>query len=317
MDEKIRLGISSCLLGNAVRYNGGHQLDLFITNTLGPFVEFVAVCPEVECGLGIPREAMRLVGTMDNPRLITSKSGIDHTDRMKEWAQRKVRELEGENLCGFIFKSKSPSSGMERVRVYRPDKTGYVGTRAGIFAEIVMTHFPMLPVEEDGRLHDITLRENFIEQIFVYKRWKNLIAAHFTTGDLVAFHTEHKLLLMAHSITQYRAMGALVARAKEHPRGELVRDYEDCLMKALRLKATVKKHTNVLQHMMGYFKNMIAKEEKQELLDLIENYRKGYFPLIVPITLINHYVRKYNEKYLARQHYLNPHPTELKLRNHA
>jgi uncharacterized protein YbgA (DUF1722 family)/uncharacterized protein YbbK (DUF523 family) len=317
MDEKIRLGISSCLLGNAVRYNGGHQLDLFITNTLGPFVEFVPVCPEVECGLGIPREAMRLVGTMDNPRLMTSNSGIDHTDRMKEWAQRKVKELEGENLCGFIFKSKSPSSGMERVRVYRPDKTGYVGTRPGIFAEIVMAHFPMLPVEEDGRLHDITLRENFIEQIFVYKRWKNLIAAHFTTGELVAFHTEHKLLLMAHSITQYRAMGALVARAKKYPRGELLRDYEACLMKALRLKATVKKHTNVLQHMMGYFKNMIAKEEKQELLDLIENYRKGYFPLIVPITLINHYVRKYNEKYLARQHYLNPHPTELKLRNHA
>lgn len=206
---------------------------------------------------------------------------------------------------------------MERVRVYRPDKTGYVGTRAGMFAEKVMDHFPMLPVEEDGRLHDITLRENFIEQIFVYRRWRSLVAADFTTGDLVAFHTDHKLLLMAHSITQYRAMGALVAQAKKYSRGELVRDYESSLMKALRLKATIKKHTNVLQHMMGYFKNMLAKEEKQELLDLIENYRKGYYPLIVPLTLINHYVRKYNEKYLARQHYLNPHPTELKLRNHA
>ncbi|MHB8790777.1 MAG: YbgA family protein [Desulfobulbaceae bacterium] len=317
MDEKIRLGISSCLLGNSVRYNGGHQIDLFLVETLGPFVEFVPVCPEVECGLGIPRESMRLVGTMDNPRLLTSKSGIDHTDRMKEWAGRKVRELEGENLSGFIFKSKSPSSGMERVRVYRPDKTGYVGTRPGMFAEALMNHLPLLPVEEDGRLHDISLRENFIEQIFVYRRWRNMVADNFTTGDLVAFHTDHKLQIMAHSITHYRTMGALVAQAKKYPRSELVRNYENSLMKALRLKATVQKNTNVLQHMMGYFKNLLNGEEKQELLDLIENYRKGYYPLIVPITMINHYVRKYREKYLARQHYLNPHPTELKLRNHA
>ncbi|HBI16343.1 MAG TPA: DUF1722 domain-containing protein [Desulfobulbaceae bacterium] len=317
MDEQIRLGISSCLLGNEVRYNGGHQLDLFITKTLGPFVEFVPVCPEVECGLGVPRESMRLVGTMDNPRLLTTKSGIDHTDRMQEWARKKVRELEQENLCGFIFKSKSPSSGMERVRVYRPDGTGYVGTRPGMFAELFMNHFPLLPVEEDGRLHDIALRENFIEQIFVYRRWRKLVADHFSTGDLVAFHTDHKLLLMAHSITHYRTLGTLVAQAKKIPRVELVSRYESGLMQALRLKATVKKHANVLQHMLGYFKTVLSAEEKQELLDLIENYRKGYYPLIVPITLINHYVRKYNEKYLARQHYLNPHPTELKLRNHA
>jgi uncharacterized protein YbgA (DUF1722 family)/uncharacterized protein YbbK (DUF523 family) len=317
MDDTIRLGISSCLLGNAVRYNGGHQLDPFITGTLGRFVEFVPVCPEVECGLGIPRESMRLVGTMDDPRLLTHKSGIDHTERMREWARKRVRELENEGLCGFIFKSKSPSSGMERIRVYRPDGTGYVGTRPGIFAEAFMDHFPLLPVEEDGRLHDIGLRENFIEQIFVYRRWRNLVASAFTTDDLVAFHTDHKLLIMAHSIPHYRRMGALVARAKDRDRADLIKEYEELLMQALRLKATVKKHVNVLQHMMGYFKNQLTGEEKQELLELIDTYRNGYHPLIVPITLLNHYVRKYDQQYLARQHYLTPHPVELKLRNHA
>jgi len=311
------LGISSCLLGNAVRYNGGHQLDRFITDTLGKYVEFVPVCPEVECGLGVPRESMRLVGAVENPRLLTIRSGIDHTERMEQWAGSKVKELARENLCGFIFKSKSPSSGMERIRVYRPDNQGYAGTGPGIFARIFMEHFPLLPVEDDGRLHDIQLRENFIEQIFVYKRWRDLTEETFTRKDLIEFHTAHKLLLMAHSITHYREMGKLVARAKEYDPQEFARQYEQSLVSALRLKTTVKKHVNVLQHMMGYFKKVLTGEEKKELLDIIEDYRKEYYPLIVPVTLINHYVRKYGEEYLARQHYLHPHPSELKLRNHA
>jgi len=317
MNEKIRLGISSCLLGNTVRYNGGHQLDRFITNTLGNYVEFVPVCPEVECGLGVPRESMRLVGTMENPRLMTRKSGIDHTDRMLHWAQAKVKQLEKDQLSGFIFKGKSPSSGMERIKVYRPDNKGHVGTRPGLFAQVFMEHFPLLPVEEDGRLHDIHLRENFIEQIFVYQRWRELARKNFTTGDIIAFHTDHKLLLMSHSITQYREMGRLVARVKEYDPAAFTAHYEQHLVETLRLMPTIKKHTNVLQHMMGYFKRILSKDEKQELLDLIEEYRNGNYPLIVPITLINHYVRKYEESYLSRQYYLNPHPVELKLRNHA
>ena len=317
MNKKIRLGVSSCLLGNNVRYNGGHQRDPFITDTLGNYVEFVPVCPEVECGLGIPRESMRLVGNMDNPRLLTINNGVDHTDKMIKWARKRVYELKEENLCGFIFKSKSPSSGMERIRVYRPDKTGYVGTRPGIFAQIFMEHFPLLPVEEDGRLHDIRLRENFIEQIFVYKRWRDFVSNKFNRKDLIAFHTDHKLLLMAHSISHYREMGKMVAEAKKYTPKELASYYENSLINALRMKATVKKHTNVLQHMMGYFKKVLSGEEKKELLNIIEDYRKENYPLIVPVTLINHYVHKYGEEYLARQHYLNPHPTELKLRNHA
>jgi len=317
MTKTIRLGVSSCLLGNNVRYNGGHQRDRFITETLGAFVQFVPVCPEVECGLGVPRESMRLVGTMENPRLLALQSGTDHTDRMMAWSRAKMKDLAAENLSGFIFKSKSPSSGMERIRVYRPDKKGFVGTRPGIFARIFMDHFPLLPVEDDGRLHDIELRENFIEQIFVYRRWQEAISGKITRNRLVAFHTEHKLLLMSHSVELYREMGRLVARVKEFNPAEFKDIYEHFLMKALRLKATVSKHTNVLQHMMGYFKKQISGPEKKELLQVIESYRAGHYPLIVPITLINHYVRKYGEGYLAMQYYLNPHPAELKLRNHA
>lgn len=305
------------MLGNKVRYDGGHKLDRFLVDTLGKYVSFYPVCPEVECGLGIPRQSMRLVGTMENPRLMTQENGVDYTEKMIKWSRKRVKELESENLHGFIFKSKSPSSGMERIRVYRYDKTGYVGTRAGIFAQIFMDHFPLLPVEEDGRLHDIGLRENFIEQIFVFKRWRQSVNSMKTVGDLVSFHTGHKLLIMAHSVKYYREIGRLVANAKKIPWQELITMYEKSLIEAMRLKTTVKKHTNVLHHMMGYFKKMLSREEKQELADIIENYRKEYYPLIVPVTLINHYVRKYGEEYLARQFYLNPHPVELKLRNHA
>jgi uncharacterized protein YbgA (DUF1722 family)/uncharacterized protein YbbK (DUF523 family) len=317
MSEKIRLGISSCLLGNNVRYNGGHQLDKFITGTLGRYVEFVPICPEVECGLGVPRETLRLVGSANAPRLMTSRSKIDHTEKMQKWTAQKIQELEKEDLQGFIFKSKSPSSGMERVKIYHADKSGLAGSGSGIFAKMFMDHFPLLPVEEDCRLHDILLRENFVERIFVYKRWRDLVGKKLTRGALVEFHTDHKLLLMAHSITHYRTLGRIVAQAKQYNPTQLTADYESTLMKALRLKATVKKNTNVLQHIMGYFKKILSKDEKKELLELIDAYLRGYYPLIVPVTLINHYVRKYGENYLARQHYLNPHPVELKLRNHA
>jgi uncharacterized protein YbgA (DUF1722 family)/uncharacterized protein YbbK (DUF523 family) len=316
--EKIRLGISACLLGEPVRFDGGHQWDHFITDTLGQYVEFVPVCPEAECGLGVPREAMRLVGDPEAPHLVTVRTKVDLTDRMVTWARKRVEELERDDLCGFIFKSKSPSSGMERVRVYPEVGQGSPVTRGvGMFARIFMEHFPLLPVEEEGRLHDPVLRENFIERIFVFQRWRELLAAKPTRGDLVAFHTRHKLLILAHSTNHYRELGRLVARAKEIPAQELYELYQSRLMEALRLKTTPKKNTNVLQHLMGYFKKDLTPDEKQELLEVIDHYYQGYVPLVVPTTLINHYVRKYHQPYLKEQFYLHPHPMELQLRNHV
>ena len=316
--QKIRLGISACLLGQKVRFDGGHQLDRFITDTLGRYVEFVPVCPEVECGLGVPREAMRLVGEPSAPRLMTVRTKIDHTERLVKWAAKRVRELEQEDLCGFIFKSKSPSCGMERVKVYNERAQGSPVTKGvGMFARIFMEHFPLLPVEDEGRLHDPGLRENFIERIFVFQRWRELLAAPPSLGGLVAFHTRHKLLIGAHSTEHYRELGKLVAKGKELPLPDLYKRYQARLMEALRLKATSKKNTNVLHHLMGYFKKVLTAGEKQELLEIIDNYRQGYVPLVVPVTLINHYVRKYDQPYLKEQVYLNPHPVELQLRNHV
>jgi len=313
----IKLGISACLLGQNVRYDGGHQHDRFLTDTLGRFVTYVPVCPEVECGLSVPREAMRLVGTVDAPRLATISTKKDITEQMTSWARKRVEELALEELCGFIFKSKSPSSGMQRVKVYNEQNGIPVHNGVGMFARAFMEHFPLLPCEEEGRLHDPELRENFIERIFVYRRWRETLAAERTTGAVVDFHTRHKLLILSHSTTHYREMGRLVSQGKALKKAEALGRYQTLLMEALALRATVKKHVNVLQHMMGYFKKVLSPDEKKELLEIIESYYREQVPLVVPITLINHYVRKYGEDYLAGQYYLNPHPIELKLRNHV
>lgn len=315
-EEKIRLGVSSCLLGEKVRFDGGHKLDRFLTDTLGRFVEYVPVCPEVEMGLPIPREALRLSGEPQAQRLVFSKSGEDITARMTRWAEQRLSELEGEHLCGFIFKSKSPSSGMERVKLY--DRNGVPNKQGvGLFAQAFMAHFPLLPVEEDGRLHDPRLRENFIESIFTLKRWRELVSGGQTRGRLVDFHSRHKLLLLAHSTELYRQMGRLVATAKTLETPLLYQQYLTLLMKALRLKTTVAKQVNVLQHILGYFKNQLSADEKQEILSVIDTYRAQQIPLIVPVTLLNHLVRKYNQPYLQQQFYLAPHPLELRLRNHV
>lgn len=314
--EKIRLGISSCLLGERVRYDGGHKLDYFLKNTLGNFVEWVPVCPEVESGLPVPREALRLVGSVDDPRLVTTRSGIDHTERIRQWATGRLRRIEREELCGFIFKSRSPSSGLRGVKVYplsgAPNRSG-----TGIFARAFMERFPLLPIEDDGRLHDPLLRENFVERVFVFRRGRELLKKGGMLRDLVAFHTEHKLLILSHSPSCYRILGSIVANAKKQDRDKGVHEYLGILMEGLRLTATVKKNTNVLQHIAGYFKKNLSPDEKKELIEIIGHYHKGYIPLIVPITLINHFVRKFDNRYLERQHYLHPHPIELMLRNHA
>ena len=314
--QKIKLGISACLLGENVRYDGGHKLDKFIKETLGQYVEYVAVCSEVECGLGVPRESMRLEGEPNAPRLVTTRTKIDLTQRMVNWAQKRVKELEKEDLCGFIFKSDSPSSGMERVKIYNENKMP-VKKGVGIFAGIFIEHFPVLPVEDEGRLHDPVLRENFIERIFALRRWRESLKNTKSRGSLLHFHTAHKLLILSHSTKHYQIIGKLVADQKKIPLIKLRGKYEILLLEALSLRATPKKHTNVLQHMMGYFKEQLSADEKSELLEIIGDYHKGFVPLIVPVTLIRHYARKYRQSYLAEQVYLNPHPTELKLRNHA
>ena len=314
--EKIKLGISACLLGENVRYDGGHKLDRFLRETLGQDVEYVAVCPEVECGLGVPRESMHLEGEPGAVRLLTTRAKVDMTKRMVSWAQKRVRELEKEDLCGFIFKSDSPSSGMERVKIYRENKMP-VKQGVGIFAGIFMGHFPLLPVEDEERLHNPELRENFIERIFALKRWRETLREKKDRKSLIDFHAAHKLLILAHSPKHYRLMGRLVAAQKNVPAQQVRKEYQELLLEALSLQATPKKHVNVLQHMMGYFKKQLSDDEKKELLEIIVKYQKGYVPLIVPVSLLGRYVRKYNEPYLKAQTYLNPHPAELKLRNHV
>ena len=316
MEERLRLGISSCLLGNPVRWNAGHKLDRFLTGTLGQFVDYVPVCPEVEAGFGTPRESMRLVGDPENPRLITFKTKTDNTDQMLRWARKRVKELEREDLHGFIFKSDSPSSGMIRVKVYT-EKGMPVKKGVGMFAREFMAHFPLIPAEDDGRLHDARIRENFIERIFTLRRWREALAGGRRMGNLVDFHTRNKLLILSHSPGHYRAMGKMVADGKRTPMKELFAQYEAILMEALALKTTPKKNFNVLQHLMGYFKKQLSGDEKKELLDVFDQYRKELVPLVVPLTLINHFVRKYDQPYLKLQTYLNPHPVELKLRTHV
>ncbi len=312
--EKLKIGVSACLLGHKVRYDGGHQLNHFIRDVLGQYMEFVPVCPEVECGMSIPRETLRLAGDADSPRLVTSRSGIDHTEMMVAWAEDRVRRLESEGLCGFIFKKGSPSSGLLRVKVYSSEGIPY-SSGVGVFARIFTSHFPHLPVEEDGRLNDDRLRENFIESVFVHKHFRDLMAQSHSRAALIDFHTRHKLLLFAHSQDQYRRMGRFIANLPESIE-QAYTEYGNLLAATLRTLTTPKKHSNVLQHALGYFKKELAKDEKQEMLEIIDAYRNGDVPLIVPVTLINHFVRKYKQPYLQSQYYLHPHPLDLRLRSY-
>ncbi len=315
-EKTIPVGVSSCLIGERVRWNGGHQLNPFIKEILGAFFHFIPVCPEYECGFGVPREPLRLVGDPSSPRLMTNRTKVDFTEKMTDWALNRVVGLEKHDLCGFIFKGKSPSSGLYKVKVYN-DKGYPVNQGRGVFARVFTDAFPLVPVEEDGRLCDDAIRENFIERIFVFKRWRDLVKNEHHVRHIMDFHTRHKYLIMSHSPKHYSLMGKLVAGIKRDTLTHDLKSYETLLAEAMTLKATVAKHVNVLQHMAGYFKRYLSQDEKKELSDLIEHYRAGSLPLIVPITLINHYVRKTGEPYLSHQIYLNPHPLELKLRNHA
>ena len=315
-DDPLRIGISACLLGQEVRFDGGHKRDAFLTKVLGPYVEYVPVCPEVEMGLGTPRETLRLVRQPAGLRMVTTRTGVDHTDGMQRWSKKRLTELENEELSGYVLKKDSPSCGMERVKTYgaamMPARDG-----RGIFASALLERYPLLPVEEEGRLTDPTLRENFIERIFAYRRLRDFFSGRWTPGALVAFHTAHKMSLLSHSTSAYNELGRLVAQAGSLPRAELRRAYETLFMQTLAKPATRARHTNVLHHMAGHLKKQLDAASRAELASCIDEYRRGLVPLVVPLTLIRHYVRIHQVKYLEGQVYLEPHPRELMLRNHV
>ncbi len=312
----IRIGVSACLLGQEVRFDGGHKRDRFLTDQLGAHVEFVPVCPEVEAGMGLPREPVRLEAEGEGLRMRGVRSHTDHTQRMHRFAARRVRALAKLGLSGFVLKKDSPSCGMERVKVYASKGPARRGGR-GLFAAALREGLPHLPVEEEGRLNDPRLRENFIERVFCYRRLRQLFGRRWTHGGLVAFHTAHKLLLLAHSPETYRTLGRLVADSSRRERAEVAREYEQGFMQGLARIATTRRHTNVLQHMLGHFKKTLDEDSRAELVDLIESYRRGLVPLVVPITLVRHHVRRVGVPYLDGQIYLDPHPRELMLRNHV
>jgi uncharacterized protein YbgA (DUF1722 family)/uncharacterized protein YbbK (DUF523 family) len=313
---KPNLGISACLLGHQVRFDGGHKRDKFLTDVFGKCVDWVPVCPELEVGMGIPRETVRLVGSPMNPKMISQKSGRDWTVAMNRLATNRARELAKLNLSGYVFKKDSPSCGLERVRVYDSNNIPARKGR-GLFAARVAQRLPLMPVEEEGRSNDLSLRENFIERVFAYRRWQDAASAPKSIRALVDFHTKHKFLLLAHSEVHYRRLGNLVAAAKQKPLSDSYEQYGRSFMDGLAVHATAKKHANVLDHMMGYFTNELSNEERKELVELIRDFRHQLVPLVVPVTLIRHYATKYTVSYLLDQVYLDPSPKELMLRNHV
>lgn len=308
----IRIGISSCLLGERVRYDGNHKHDHYISGTLGRVFHFVPYCPEVAIGLGVPREPIRLEGDPCAPHAIGVRDkSIDVTIALAEYGRKVVNN--SQEISGFIFKSASPSCGMERVKVYQPPGSPHLGR--GIFASALMEGLPLLPVEEEGRLGVPVLRENFLERVFTFHRWQQLSRTPLTAHRLVEFHTRHKLIVMAHSTEAYRALGRLVAEAGQQPLDELAGHYISGLMAALKHHATPRRHTNVLHHLLGYLKQQLDSADKAELLELIEQYRLGHLPLIVPITLLRHHFRRHPHPYVAGQLYLEATPQELLLRS--
>jgi uncharacterized protein YbgA (DUF1722 family)/uncharacterized protein YbbK (DUF523 family) len=318
----ITLGVSACLLGEEVRFDGGHQKDDYVTGVLSRHFGWVSVCPEMEIGLGAPRETLRLAGDPAAPRMVATRSGADHTEVMRAYARRRVRELGASGLSGYILKRASPSCGMERVKVY-PERGGAAHrTGSGLFARALLDAFPLLPVEEEGRLNDPVLRDNFITRVFAYRRLTALCESAPRPADLVAFHTAHKYLLLAHSPAHYAGLGRLVAAPGRAPRSRgldarRLEEYGRGFMQALAVRATPRKHVNVLQHIAGFFKRQLDAADRRELLGLIEDYAGGLVPLVVPITLVKHHVTRLGVAYIADQVYLSPHPKELMLRNHV
>ncbi len=316
MVSKPRIGISSCLLGHKVRHDGCHKHYPFITRTLGRHVEWIPVCPEFEVGMGVPRETVRLIGSPASPKMIADRTGKDWSRQMGTYSAKRVRKLKAMNLSGYILKKNSPSCGMEKVRVYGLTGTPHRKGR-GLFAQTLMTRLPLLPVEEEGRLYDPGFRENFIERVFGYYRWQALASNGRSLRRLVEFHSQEKLLLLAHSESHVRRLGRVVAQAKRKSMGTVMEKYGRLFMEALGHRATTRTNTIVLRHMMVYFSTQLSSDERKELFGVIGDYTKSMAPLVVPLTLMRHCAGKYNVVFLLSQSYLQPHPQELMLRNHV
>jgi len=315
VSDRMRVGVSRCLLGDKVRFDGGHKRDRFLTDVLGRYVEWVPVCPEVEAGFGTPREAMRLVSNPEHVQLMTITSERNMTRPLTLFTERKLETLDQKELSGYIFKKDSPSCGIERVKVFSARGTS---TRRGmgLFARAFKERFPLVPIEDEGRLCDPDLRDNFVERIFCYHRWQHLLRRPLTRASLVRFHTAHKYLLMAHSPEGYQSLDRLVARADSYTVKALVSLYGRLFMTTLAVKATRRKHGDVLQHLVENLKGWLASKERAELVGLLSEYHQGAVPLIVPITLIKHYVTMHEIAEIQNQVYLHPHPKELMLRNY-
>jgi uncharacterized protein YbbK (DUF523 family)/uncharacterized protein YbgA (DUF1722 family) len=313
--HRIRLGISTCLLGRNVRYDAGHKLDRYLTGTLGQYVEWVPVCPEVECGLSIPRRAMHLAGSPDSPRLIVTAGGDDLTERMQNWIGPCLDRLSRERLCGYVLKSKSPSRGLYKVKIYdehgMPSRFGQ-----GLFAAALTRRFPLLPVEEEGRLHDPGLRENFLERVFVTDRWFTYVEHDGGVEGLIRFHARHRCLIMAHSPSHLEQLGAIAASNTGDPETRRER-YARLLNEALTQQTTAHSNAEVLAHLVWHLRHVLIDDEKDEIEELIERYRRQTTPLIIPLALIQHHVRRHDVGFLREQWYLHPHPDELMLRNRA
>jgi len=311
--ERIRLGVSSCLLGEQVRFDAGHKRESFVADILPRYFDMIPVCPEVAIGLGVPREPIRLEGDERAPRAIGVKTkSLDVTERLAAYGRRMAGELGG--ISGYIFKSKSPSCGMERVKLYGAGGMARKVGR-GIYAAEIMRAMPLLPTEEEGRLNDPVLRENFIERVYAFHRWQRLRDEGLSAERLVDFHAAHKLIVMAHSRAHLTRLGRLVAQAGARPLPELAEEYGLTFMDALRHKATRKRHADVLYHLMGYLKRALDGDDKAELVESIESYRTGQVPLIVPVTLLKHHFRRQPHPYVERQLYLSWVPAGLGLWN--
>jgi uncharacterized protein YbgA (DUF1722 family)/uncharacterized protein YbbK (DUF523 family) len=317
---RVRVGISACLLGQEVRYNGGHKRDAFLTDTFGRYVEWVAVCPEVELGMGTPRPPIRLERHERNRgevRLVMPSTGEDYTDAMRAWAGRRAEDLAALDLDGYVLKKDSPSCGMERVKVY-PQSGAPSNDGRGLFAEALIARLPDLPVEEEGRLNDPALRESFVARVFVHHRWRQGEREGWTRAALMRYHERHKFLLMARNQSGMRRLGRLLGESgKETPAAELAAAYRQGLTGILGRPATRRGHTNVLHHLAGFVSDPLDREDRAELAEAIERYRLGLVPLVVPLTLIRHHVRRQGVAYLQDQVYLEPHPHELMLLNHV
>jgi uncharacterized protein YbgA (DUF1722 family)/uncharacterized protein YbbK (DUF523 family) len=309
----VRIGVSACLVGARVRFDGGHKRNRFLIEELGEHFEFVSFCPEVAIGMGAPRPAIRLVGDVQSPRAVGSRdAALDVTGALQDYSNEAARRLDG--LSGFIFKKDSPTCGMERVKVYNskgmPSASG-----TGIFARAVQEANPLLPLEEEGRLNDPALRESFVSRVLVFARWQSLRRHGLTRAGLLDFHTRHKLLVMAHCPTTYKETGRMLARLDAPGLEELADRYIGRLMQALKIQASRRRHTNVLQHLLGYLRRRIDRASRADLVDVIESYRLGLVPLVVPITLLRHHFRRSPHPYISRQVYMNPYPHTLMLRN--